>query len=631
MEVQKAQEATAPTDQALATLEQRLHAAEREKESKKTHMITDIDEMRALKAGNHRSPHIPPRRVDLEKDRLLREHKPASRTSSPSPLGLSRSPLSLPAPTPTSAPASQNKDRIRLDALKVPFIHLLAVRAVSAKFLARKTRASLDDCLALARKYGLENRLDREKFDLKDKAYRELDVWNFPYPSQEDRQEAIENAISAFDRMRISRSDSLWQVLLPKEERGKGKVLSRLDLRTGPVKKSPTPRIHVQATGDTGKENGDTTGNETDRTNANGLTPRTAETNGAAAAKSGTAPAAKKKRLGEKETSTKRTSTKGKNLNTTLTGRVTKKGETKPSPSNIKSAEFVRDSDEEDVDVEMPDATTSTSTTSSTAKQQRQAVQKPKQPSTVNGSKDSSKPSASHPTAPKVAKSDAASNQGQHKAPANSSASQKLSSSQMSKSTSPRKPSPLGSSPLTNVSDSHGHSRSSSRNTATSSSSSSPLMTQVSRPKKADGTAASGVTNSVKPNNVRKSPTETTNPLKRKPESQRPTVTESRTAGHVNGHMEHKRQRTASTSSGSTSGESPSMGRDILRRQLQEKSQRFKRNYGKYKSLYISLSSQASPPRADLEKLQLQHNQLQRMKKEIWDEDRRLREGRLGS
>ncbi|TQB68956.1 hypothetical protein MPDQ_002582 [Monascus purpureus] len=636
LEVQKAKEATAATDQALANLEQSLHAFERGKESKKTHIITDIDQVRALKSGKNRPSRLPTGRSDLEKDRLFNKHHAASRSLSSSPLGLSLSPASHPAPTPTSAPLPQSKDQIRLDALKVPLIHLLAVRAVSAKYLARQTRSSLDDCLTLVRKYGVENRLDREKFDLKDKAYRELDVWKFPYPSQEDRQEAIENAISAFDRMRISRSDKLWQSLLPKEERGKGKVLSRLDLRTGPVKKSLTPRIQIHASEDTTKE-GYTTGTETDRTNNNGLAPRTAEkTKDVAPQKAGIA-AAKKKRASEKDAPAKRGPAKGKNANnSTLTGRVTKKAERKPV-SKIKSAEFVHDSDEDDTD--MPDAASSSS--SSLAVKQHQTQQKAQPSPSPNTSHD--KPNSSHAATSRAAKPDSRpvpkqSPQGARTtatAAATATTSQKHPPSQLSKSASPRKPSPVRYSPPTNSSDSRGHSRSSSRNTATSSSSSSPLIAQVSKGRQPDRPANPPASKSIKPNGgvngtsngVAKPKRETAVPLKRKAEPQQPPVTESQNAGRPNGHVDHKRRRATSISSGSTGSDSPSMGREFLLQQLREKSQRFKQYYAKYRALHDSLASLVNPPQADLEKLQLQHKRLQRMKEEIWDEDRRLRKG----
>ncbi|KAL4872928.1 hypothetical protein BDV12DRAFT_161004 [Aspergillus spectabilis] len=608
LEVQKAQEATAATDQALANLEQSLSAFERGKESKKTHIINDISEVRALRAGDSRSStgrqaallaRKPSSKVELEKDRLLKSR--SNPASSPS-LGVARSPISLPPLTPTSAPPSQNKDRLRLEALKVPFIHLLAIRAVSTKFLARQTRSSIEDCTELAQKYGVENRINPEKFDLRDKVYRELDVWKFPYPSQEDRQEAIENAVSAFDRMRISRSDKLWQSLLSKEERGKGKCLSRLDLRTGPVKKAVTPRIQISD--ETGKD-GYTTSQETDKSAASGLSsskpsePKTSAMN-------------TQKKRSDKDSSTKRPTAKAKTTpNSTLTGRVTKKSD-KKAPSKLegkfKSAEYVHDSDEDDTDLQ---------DVSSSEKPQPQRTQpKPKpKPSESRAPKESTRV----PT-PKVDQIDAP--QPRADFTKNKPAAAKRPPSSLPPSQkSPQKASFSASSPSAKATDLHSRSRSSSQNNLSSSSSSSPLITQFSRPRiNAERPPAK---QALKPHGVTRT-LETTNPLKRKAELEQPTM---QNASRLHNDLDHKRRRAISTSSGSTGSASPPLSREILRQQLQEKSQKFKQFYAKYRSLHDAMAAHSDPPRADLEKLQKQHIRIQRMKKEIWDEHRRLRDG----
>lgn len=596
LEVQKAQEATAATDQALANLEQSLNAYEQGKESKRTHMVHDINEVTGLRTKKSK---LPASKIGANKNQLLKAAGTANRSVSTSPLGaITRSPAA--GLTPTSAPVTQNKDRLRLDALKLPFIHLLAVRAVSVKFLARQTRASVDDCSALAQKFGIENRINREKFDLKDKTYRELDVWSFPYPSQEDRDEAIENAISAFDRLRISRTDKQWQTLLPKEERGKGKCLSRLDLRTGPIKKT-APRVLPEDGAKDGYSTGHETDNNKDKTEAS--KPEDAAT--------------QKKPGGEKDGAAKRLPVKGKTTtNSTLTGRVTKKaGKPAAKPDGkIKSAEYVHDSDE-DEDVDMPDAPVE----KKTEEKKPQSKPAPKQRVGSNA------PGSTHPT-PKVDKSEprAPAKREQPPTVAKSTALKKPPpSGRATNSTSPQKPSPLGSSPPANASEiAPSHSRSSSQNDA-SSSSSSPLITQISRPKQRPGFSA-GVTKTARTNPVKK---EASNPLKRKAEADRlavppPTVT-ART-----GSLEHKRRRAVSPSSGGSTGSaSPPLSYELLRQQLREKSQKFKHNYAKYRQLHDSMANHPNPPRAELDRLHRQHKQLQLIKKEIWDEDRRLREG----
>lgn len=634
LEVEKAREATAATDEALANLEQSMSAFEKGKESKKTPLITTIDQMKALGAGDNRTAtgkeaaslaRMSTSRIDVEKERFFKNAANRSTSASPALLA-AHSPASHSAITPTSATVSQNKTKIRQDALRVPFIHLLAVRPVSAKFLAQKTCSSREDCLALTNKYCVENRLDREKFDLKDKVYKELDVWNFPYPSQEDRQSAIDNAISAFDRMRISRQDKLWQTLLPKHERGKGKVLSRLNLRTGPVAKNTAPRIQVQPSEEPAKAV-DGVGNESDRVNNT--------TESASKAKSGSA--AQKKRPLEKALNSKRPAA-SKPKNTTLTGRVTKKTdkkvEKKSSPKvdgKFKSAEYVHESDDEDT--EMVDALPPESKDPGTT---NKLPEKPTV-SSLDRKATSTKNAASSSVSKSSAKSGAVkSSQTSKSIPSTNS------TSRTTNGTSPQKPSPLGSSPPTNASDLDNSLQAS--NTPHSSSSSSPLMSQHSRQKAAAAAAAASVKSTTqqkarppaKTNNTKQAPPSTT-PLKRKAETAmgnpanqtvrqtkpRPSVTTATTNGYA---PEPKRRRPSSPSSGSTTGSaSPPITQGILRDRLVKKAERFKESYSKYRLLHEELSNHPDPPRDRVEDLKEQHEHLRRMKNEIWAEHHRLK------
>ncbi|KAJ5230079.1 hypothetical protein N7489_010787 [Penicillium chrysogenum] len=578
LEVEKAKNATAATDQALAELEEKLNAHERGKESKKTHLISHPDELKALR-GSKSGYKGPTTKVELEKDRFLKTAANRSLTASPI-LGAPKSP-SL-AMTPTSAPMMENKDRARLEALKVPFIHLLAVRAVSAKFLARQTRSTIEDCTALGEKFGVLNRINPEKYDLKDKVYKDLDLFGFNY-TEEDRKEAIENSISAFDRMRISRSDKLWQTLLPKSERGKGKCLSRLNLRTGPPQK-PAPLA---------KSNGEDSGkdNETDRATKGSKTTSTAQ------------------KARDKDP-TKRP-TKTKNTNSTLTGRVTKKTGGKAPvkvDSKIKSAEFVHTKPQ-------PKEHKRTPSNSNPPAPKIKAPAKPRTTETVPAPAPKAKPEAPKP---KLEPSKPVSKVTSSKRPPSR------------PSTSPQKPSPLGSSPPANVSDatSSNRSRADSQNQSSGSSSSSPLISQLAKPAKVRR-AAPAATKSGKstpqPNGITKATPATTNSLKRKAEPDSLSVPQ---AGRPSANLEAKRRRAVSSSSGGSTGSaSPPMSYEILRQQLREKSQKFKNFYTKYRNLHDSLAALPNPPQVDLDKLQKQHIHLQRMKKEIWEEDRQLRDG----
>ena len=573
LEVEKAKSATAATDQALANLEESLNAFERGKESKKTHIISHPDELKGFR-GSKSGLKAPTSKVELEKDRFL---KAARSSASASPTFPPKSP-SL-AMAPTSAPMSQAKDNPRLAALKKPLIHVLAIRAVSIRYLAQTTRSLSEDCLTLAEKYGLQHRLDTTKYHLKDKFYKDLDVWEFKFPSEDDRKSAIDNCIGAFDRMRLERSDPAWQMILPEAERGKGTCLSRLKLRTAPAK--------------------------VDASKADKKEPKKEP------AKAG---ATQKPRPADKRVKAKTAN------NTTLTGRVTKKTVAKPAAkvdSKIKSAEFVNSSDDDDEDATMSDAP---------APAPASAPKKP--PQGHQRTTSAAKPQAPKPraaetpsAASKVPKTDAPKPKLEPTKPATKVAASKRPPSRPS--TSPQKPSPLGSSPPANASNITGRNRSDSQNQSSGSSSSSPLIAQSARNKVAR--PAPVATKPAQTNGVKKVPA--ANPLKRKADSDRLSAPHA-TAGRPTSDLEAKRRRAASPSSGGSTGSaSPPMSHDLLRQQLREKSQTFKQYYTKYRSLHDSLAALADPAPADLERLQRQHNRLRRMKKEIWDEDRQLRDG----
>lgn len=620
LEVEKAREATAATDQALANLEESLNAFERGKASKSTHMIQHPDELKALRAKNSGS-------AMHRKDFFIRNANNRSLTSSPT-LGTPKSPL--PGMTPTSAPSLQTKNNARLQALKTPLIHLLAIRPVSTKFLARQTRSTIEECTALVQKYGAENRIAREKYDLKDKFYKDLDVWEFPYPTQDDRQAAIDKAISAFDRLRISRSDKLWQGLLPKDERGKGKCLSKLNLQSGLAGKKPaTPHVGMDGADD--RKDGDTTGNETDR-------PKAATT--AAVKKLGT-PAAKAR--AEKEPAKR--PAKNKNTNSTLTGRITKKTGGRPpakaaAEGKYKSAEFVHDSDESDD--EMPDAPSAPApgpaparapspapatvrlpadrpkpAKATTVKKTAQPLPKKSTPAPTNPRQ---KEETSATPTPKLLKAEAPT----PKLEATKTAAKRPPSTRPS--TSPQKPSPL-SSPPASASDATGRSRSDSNNQSSGSSSSSPLISQLGRAKAAGSVSA--LSNSTRPvHGTSKGAPSAANPLKRKAEPERSAASTPMGARATTGSNDPKRRRAVSTSSGGSTGSaSPPMSHKVAQRRLWDKSQNFKKYYAKYRSLHESLAAQANPRPEQIKKLEGWHERLTQLKSEIWEEDRKLRDG----
>ena len=104
------------------------------------------------------------------------------------------------------------------------------------KAIVQRTRCKEEDCLDALRKIGKQTSPATDEWQLTEKAYKELDVWKFPYPSQELRQSVIDNAVRVYDRLRISPEDQQWQMLLPKHNRGKGITLSKLKLNPQPNK-----------------------------------------------------------------------------------------------------------------------------------------------------------------------------------------------------------------------------------------------------------------------------------------------------------------------------------------------------------------------------------------------------------
>lgn len=248
--VQKAQEAAAQVDSALAQLKNNMQAVAEYREANKT-IVGD---------AAARMPTPTHRRVPSKgfKPQHLASHSPA--LNSPSLSGPS-SPLVKP---PTSHPAGSHD--VLLRALRVPLIHLLAVQPARDSYLAKTCRAPTAIVRELLPKIAKETAEPDKEWKLLDKSFRELDPYQFAYKSNEDREAAIENAIKAFDRLRLAKDDKQWQILLPVEERGKGKCLSRLTVKA-PEQMTATPmhkmklgsikkRTAVKKTDDKGADKG---------------------------------------------------------------------------------------------------------------------------------------------------------------------------------------------------------------------------------------------------------------------------------------------------------------------------------------------------------------------------------------
>lgn len=139
----------------------------------------------------------------LKKPSLLGSVARSSPSSSPS-LSALASPSLHPAPT--SVPSTSNPDMAAQQALRRPLIHLLAIKPALREDLMRTTRSNITQCSLVLEKVARQVAGGKE-WQLTDKAYKELDVWAFKYTSQEDRQAAIDNAVRAYDRMRLSKEE----------------------------------------------------------------------------------------------------------------------------------------------------------------------------------------------------------------------------------------------------------------------------------------------------------------------------------------------------------------------------------------------------------------------------------------
>ncbi|KAI9823541.1 MAG: hypothetical protein M1826_007697 [Phylliscum demangeonii] len=196
-------------------------------------------------------------RAKLAKTRQRNPFQPAAASSAASTPRLA-SHLAPPSPSPalvTRRPAFSSLPRTpvierRLKVLRVPFIHLLAVRPATKAYLMQKLCISAGECAELLEKTAREHMVPGQ-WTLAPRGYKELDVWRFPYRTAASRQLAVEQAILAYDRLRLSTHDELWQRLLPAAERGQGRILSRLNLHYGatvfvPPAAAPAPMTGVK-------------------------------------------------------------------------------------------------------------------------------------------------------------------------------------------------------------------------------------------------------------------------------------------------------------------------------------------------------------------------------------------------
>ncbi|KAI4169038.1 MAG: hypothetical protein LQ343_005971 [Gyalolechia ehrenbergii] len=620
----KVEENTAGADAALAALQSKMASHQQTKQSKQIKVLSETPTTSPTMKSTHPKPKGTNFLAALKGQPLKRPMTPLNnamtRSTPVSPaVTASRPSQSTPA-APRSAPAVQDEKAQKFQALKIPLVHLIAIRPMSLKFLANKVGCSQDECGQVLHKIGKPARLDPTKWDLADKAFKDLDVWKFDYEDEEDRKLAIENAIFAYDRMRLSRDDKLWQMLLPMAERGKGKVSSRLRLHQGPIQKSSTPKIHVQRTAEDQmiENTADLEGDEKHH-----LAPSDVPM----MARSQSSDPVKKKRVSEKEAQSKRlSSTKPKKAsvvskaNDATKKRVTKKGGS--CGPIVKSEEFVRDSDEDAETGHAPPSTAKPSASRSSAvntkSQARKSVPESdnaiellqqlekdrKRLKTANGS---SRPDAIGSKRPPSTSGTPSSKHRVSDAGQSSASNSKLSRQRTT--SSPLKPSPLGSSPPTNASDLENNSQP--LHTSNSSTSSTPLIAQA---------GSLPVNTKPRPDAGKRLPKPAKNTsehsLKRKADDMDSGM-HNHNVPFTNGHSSPPSKRSKTSAPTPPATDSSSSDSSPIPNSILSQAQLFKECYKTYEHLYLEVSAQAHPSPEKIDGVVKMHKQLQAMKDEI--------------
>jgi len=596
LEQLQAKEATAGMDTALEKLKNNLKQAQDERDGGTVNKL--------LKPQQHRpSP--------------LGAGLLGSRPSSPF-LKAGFSPHSGPTSAPLLAGPSK-QEQTKLNAIRIPVVHLLATEPQEARKLVEKLRvkqAELDQVLLKVAKDGKGGLKE-----LKDRSFRELDVWKFPYQSQQDRQSAIDHAIAAFDRQRIDKGESLWQMLLAKEDRGKGISLSKLNFDKPIASGNLTPKVMERSTD----------GGSTEGKSLNSLGSSQSD-------QKGKAPVAKqtnKPKTVDQIVRSLKTSGKESGRNTPTTEENKKAPAAPKQEVKFKSSEKIEDSDEE-ADAGPAIAATSTAKREQPKQAKEQKPVRPERPSAtaskpalhkphLSGETDRGRLTPSSTMVKTRGGKDTANGEvkGQGLTP-----SQSRNPSRPRNGSSPAKPSPLGSSPPTNLRDVDSTSNSSKSTAISSAPSSPPSNANSSQAKKKNHQPAAAERNA---NNL-------VNGVKRKADDYQSAPPAKKV--HVNGtstkndpdrfnslpkalsdEIARLPKRDSSESDASSVSD-----KVITKEQLIEDARRFHKYYAKYKALHEKVNNQKASERKDedVDRVWTMHKRLQEVKDRIWRDWARL-------
>lgn len=460
-----------------------------------------------------------------------------------------------------------------------------------------------------------------EKWSLKKRYWKELDVWNYDYSGPDDRQAAIDNAIKVYDKQRVVLSDAVWERLLPKEDRNKNIVLSKLQATIAKQGTSiPAPKLSTQKAEE---------GNKSDMDSS--------KAKGEAMSRSNSQPTANKpKKISEREAQTKRL------LSNNPKKPAPKKPATKAKASEEKgkkilSEEFVYDSDTSDEAI--PPSSQNTTTASKPKPPQKRAErpaekpmgrvsEKPKEPPPPVALKPKPKPVVRPPRAP--IKALGATNKSPQKRPREDEDGSSSSGAPLSKRAKPKEmPKPVAEPKA--IKHRTSDASQNSRGTNGTVSSSFTMKSKNTSPTKSSPLAASPPTNA--------------SDLDERSSSQRPRIPSHQPPQQQHGNVARDRDRER----GRDQGPAPSATKNIsstavttkkrkerepvdespettptpptkksrLSDDIIDQAHAFTEYYKSYKTLHFEMASMKDPPEDKLTKLLNMHERLKTMKRHI--------------
>ncbi|KAK1755003.1 hypothetical protein QBC47DRAFT_301341 [Echria macrotheca] len=297
------------------------------------------------------------------KGKLLSAAPTASSRSHPSSPALSG--IASPSLAPTTITPQD-----RLKQQRFPIIHELAVQDHTFNGLWSNYKEGTESEFSTALKKVADFDSDIQKWTLNRMYWKELDVFQYPYAREEDRQKAIDNAIKQYDRMRLGASDPLWQKLLPKAERNKGICLSKLQAmianKASAPPKASTQKSESPSIGDSEKDDSASSGAKKGK-GGEPMSRSGSQTSKTSKKKPSASEAQAKRMLSNNKKTTAATAAKP-TPKTLPTKTTTAPKATGAKNGRVLSKEFITDSDSEDDDeVPLSNSMPKTKPVSSTA------------------------------------------------------------------------------------------------------------------------------------------------------------------------------------------------------------------------------------------------------------------------